>query len=737
MLMNNLDPDVAEDPANLVVYGGTGRAARSWEAFHAIVATLRAARERRDAARAERQAGRRLPHARDGAARADREQPPRARLGRLGDVPAARGRGADDVRPDDGRVVDLHRHAGHPAGHVRDVRGGRAQALRRLAARAPRADRRLRRHGRRAAARRHDARRRLPDRRRRRRSISSGASSTRYLDLVAPGPRRRPARGRGGARRGRRALDRHRRLRGARSSARCSSAASCPTSSPTRRARTTRSAATCPTGSRWRTRPSCARATRSATSSARARRWPRHCAAMVEFQERGSEVFDYGNSLRAEARTGGFDEAFAYPGLRRGLRPAALLHGHRPVPLGGALGRPGDIAADRRAPWASSSPRTRSCSAGSSWRARASPTRACRRASAGSATASAHRAGLRFNDLVRSGEVKAPIVIGRDHLDSGSVASPYRETEGMMDGSDAIADWPILNALLGVSSGAAWVAVHHGGGVGIGRSIHSGVQVVADGTDEGALRVERVLTNDPGTGVMRHADAGYELARETRARARSRPADAAVSRTLLVPELVLEPGGAVRARSRRRARRRAHRRACSTPPAPESAPTSSGCRGRAARPGPRQRAFARLPAPPARPRRGASTRLRPRTTSGRGARRCTPPPRRSIRVECALWREECFDAGRRAGYTAVGEFHYVHHRPDGTPYDEPNELALAVVEAARAVGVRIVLLMAAYARGGAGRGPTPGSAALLRPQRRGLPRAGSSASPPPSPATRW
>jgi urocanate hydratase len=126
-----------------------------------------------------------------------------------------------------------------------------------------------------------------------------------------------------------------------------------------------------------------------------------------------------------------------------------------------------------------------------------------------------HRAGLRINELVRSGEVSAPIVIGRDHLDSGSVASPYRETEGMRDGSDAIADWPLLNAMLNVSSGAAWVALHHGGGVGIGRSIHSGAQVVADGTDEGAFRVERVLTNDPGSGVMRHADAGYEIALKT------------------------------------------------------------------------------------------------------------------------------------------------------------------------------------------------------------------------------
>ena len=124
------------------------------------------------------------------------------------------------------------------------------------------------------------------------------------------------------------------------------------------------------------------------------------------------------------------------------------------------------------------------------------------------------KAGLAFNELVRSGKVKAPIVIGRDHLDSGSVASPYRETEAMLDGSDAIADWPILNALLNTSSGAAWVAVHHGGGVGIGKSIHAGAQVVADGTDDAAHRLELMLTNDPGTGVMRHADAGYERAIE-------------------------------------------------------------------------------------------------------------------------------------------------------------------------------------------------------------------------------
>ena len=239
-----------------------------------------------------------------------------------------------------------------------------------------------------------------------------------------------------------------------------------------------------------------------------------HCAAMVAFQERGAEVFDYGNSLRAEARMGGFEGAFAYPGFVPAYVRPLFCTGTGPFRWAALSGDPDDIAATDAAVgelfpenahlqrWLELA-RTRVAYQGL-------PARIC-----WLGYGERHRAGLRFNDLVRSGEVSAPIVIGRDHLDSGSVASPYRETEGMMDGSDAIADWPILNALLGVSSGAAWVAVHHGGGVGIGRSIHSGVQVVADGTDEGALRLERVLTNDPGTGVMRHADAGYELARET------------------------------------------------------------------------------------------------------------------------------------------------------------------------------------------------------------------------------
>ncbi len=239
----------------------------------------------------------------------------------------------------------------------------------------------------------------------------------------------------------------------------------------------------------------------------------RQCAAMVRFQERGSVVFDYGNSLRAEARTAGFAEAFSYPGFVEAYVRPLFCQGIGPFRWAALSGDPADIAATDRA-IVELFPENEGLQR---WMRMAKeriafqglPARIC-----WLGYGERHRAGLRINELVRSGEVTAPIVIGRDHLDSGSVASPYRETEGMRDGSDAIADWPLLNAMLNVSSGAAWVALHHGGGVGIGRSIHSGAQVVADGTDEGAFRVERVLTNDPGTGVMRHADAGYEIALE-------------------------------------------------------------------------------------------------------------------------------------------------------------------------------------------------------------------------------
>ena len=239
----------------------------------------------------------------------------------------------------------------------------------------------------------------------------------------------------------------------------------------------------------------------------------RHVDAMVAFLDRGAEVFDYGNSLRAEARLGGSTRAFDYPGFVPAYIRPLFCEGKGPFRWVALSGDPADIAATDRAiidEFSDDEALVRWIkAAGERVKFQGLPARICWLGYGERA-----RAGKRFNDLVRSGEVKAPIVIGRDHLDSGSVASPYRETEAMQDGSDAIADWPILNALLNTSSGATWVSVHHGGGVGIGRSIHAGMVVVADGTDAAANKLERVLTNDPGTGVMRHADAGYERAIE-------------------------------------------------------------------------------------------------------------------------------------------------------------------------------------------------------------------------------
>jgi urocanate hydratase len=237
----------------------------------------------------------------------------------------------------------------------------------------------------------------------------------------------------------------------------------------------------------------------------------RHVDAMVEFMDRGAEVFDYGNSLRAEARLGGSKRAFDFPGFVPAYIRPLFCEGRGPFRWVALSGDPGDIAATDRAmveEFSNDEALVRWIkAAGERVKFEGLPARICWLGYGERA-----RAGRRFNELVRNGEVKAPIVIGRDHLDSGSVASPYRETEAMLDGSDAIADWPILNALLNTSSGASWVSVHHGGGVGIGRSIHAGMVVVADGTDEAGRKLERVLTNDPGTGVMRHADAGYERA---------------------------------------------------------------------------------------------------------------------------------------------------------------------------------------------------------------------------------
>jgi urocanate hydratase len=238
-----------------------------------------------------------------------------------------------------------------------------------------------------------------------------------------------------------------------------------------------------------------------------------HCAAMVGFLDAGSEVFDYGNSLRAEARLGGFERAFAYPGFVPAYIRPLFCEGKGPFRWVALSGDEADIAATDRAVLEELPDDERLArwmkEAGEKIAFQGLPARIC-----WVGYGERHRLGLRFNEMVRSGELKGPIVIGRDHLDSGSVASPYRETEGMADESDAIADWPLLNALVNTSAGATWVSIHHGGGVGIGRSIHAGMVCVADGTDMAAQKLERVLTADPGMGVIRHADAGYDRAVE-------------------------------------------------------------------------------------------------------------------------------------------------------------------------------------------------------------------------------
>jgi len=237
------------------------------------------------------------------------------------------------------------------------------------------------------------------------------------------------------------------------------------------------------------------------------------CAAMVGFMDAGAEVFDYGNSLRREAQLGGYDRAFDYPGFLPAYIRPQFCEGRGPFRWVALSGDPADIAAtdaaameefpddEGLAKWIHLA-KERVAFQGL-------PARIC-----WLGYGERHRLGLRFNEMVKKGQLKAPIVIGRDHLDSGSVASPYRETESMLDGSDAIADWPLLNALVNTASGATWVSIHHGGGVGIGRSIHAGMVAVADGTDLAAEKLARVLVTDPGMGVIRHADAGYERAIE-------------------------------------------------------------------------------------------------------------------------------------------------------------------------------------------------------------------------------
>ncbi len=497
--------------------------ARLARASTRMVRTLTTLERRRDDARAVRQAGRRDAHPRVGAARADRQLQPGRRLGDLAGVPPARAARPDDVRPDDRRLVDLHRHPGHPAGHLRDVRRGRRpKRFERHPGRHADRHRRLRRHGRRAAARGHDERRRLPGHRRRpSRGCSAGSSTATSTSSPTTSTTRSP-----GARRPRRERARlvgraGRQLR-RRCCPSCCAAASPSTSSPTRPRPTTR----CPTCPRASTLDDWARLRGEAkpeefTDRARAS-MAKHVEAMVGFQDAGAEVFDYGNSIRDEARQGGYRARVRLPGLRPRLHPAAVLRGQGPVPLGGAVrrpdghrrhrpGRPRPVPGQRppapldpRGPGAGRVPGT----AGADLLAR------LRRAGQGRARGS--------TSWSPTGECRAPIVIGRDHLDCGSVASPYRETEAMADGSDAIADWPLLNALVNTAVGRD---------LGVDpprrRRRHRPLDPRRAGQRRRRHRrwrrqkLARVLTNDPGMGVIRHVDAGYDARRRGRRRARA------------------------------------------------------------------------------------------------------------------------------------------------------------------------------------------------------------------------
>ncbi|MGC4786880.1 urocanate hydratase [Micromonospora sp. DT178] len=239
----------------------------------------------------------------------------------------------------------------------------------------------------------------------------------------------------------------------------------------------------------------------------------KHVEAMVGFLDAGAEVFDYGNSIRGEAKLGGFERAFDFPGFVPAYIRPLFCEGKGPFRWAALSGDPADIAATDRA-ILELFPENESLArwirmAGERVAFQGLPARIC-----WLGYGERDKAGVRFNEMVASGELSAPVVIGRDHLDCGSVASPYRETEAMADGSDAVADWPLLNALVNTASGASWVSIHHGGGVGIGRSIHAGQVCVADGTALAGQKIERVLTNDPAMGVIRHVDAGYDAARE-------------------------------------------------------------------------------------------------------------------------------------------------------------------------------------------------------------------------------
>ena len=517
MLMNNLDPDVAEHPDELVVYGGSGRAARSWEAFdddRAHAAAGSATTRRCSCSRASRSAcSARTPDA------------PRVLIANSNLV----GRWAnwDDFRELEAKGLIMYGQM--TAGSwiyigTQGILQGTYETFAELARRSTsaatsrgrlRAHRGARRHGRRAAARGHDERRRS---RSAPRSTASRIERRARDALPRRGGRlvrrRDGARG-GGARGEARGLHRRRDERGRSASSRCWRRSCVPDVVTDQTSAHDLLDGYVPAGMPYEEALALRAAIRRTTCAARCATAVRHVPAMLALQTKGAVVFDYGNNLRGAAEEGGLENAFAFPGFVPAYIRPLFCEGQGAVPLGGALGRSRGHRRHRRgAPRGvpgGRGARALDAARGGAGRvpgsAGAHLLARLRRAREGRAASSTISCA--------TGKVKAPIVIGRDHLDCGSVASPYRETEAMKDGSDAIADWPILNAMLNTASGATWVSFHHGGGVGIGYSLHAGMVIVADGTDATPRRASSACSPPiPGTGVMRHADAGYDLAIE-------------------------------------------------------------------------------------------------------------------------------------------------------------------------------------------------------------------------------
>ena len=509
MLMNNLDPEVAERPEDLVVYGGTGRAARNWECFDAIVASS-APRGRRDAPRPVRQAGRRLPHHADAPARAHRQLEPRPALGHLGALPRARAQGlmmygqmtagswiyigtqgilqgtyetfAEAARQHfggtPGRAAVVTAGLGGMGGAqplAVTMNGGSASSSRWTAR----------------------ARRRL---------------DARYLDELTDDLDDAVATVTAGAAADRRSVG----LSATRPTCFPNSSAAAgprPRHRPDQRPR--------PAQRLRPERPATGRGARAARSDPDD--YVRRAQAHGRARPRDARLPGAtGRCVRLRqqhprtAQEAGVDNAFDFPGFVPAYIRPLFCEGKGPFLVAALSGDPADIAAtDGALPRL---PRRRGASALDALAAERVPFQGLPARICWLGYGDAREPGS-FNELVATGAVTAPIVIGRDHLDAGSVASPNRETEAMRDGSDAVADWPILNALVNTVAGATWVCFHHGGGVGIGYSLHAGMVVVADGTAEAAARLERVLTTDPGMGVLRHADAGYERAIEVAASA--------------------------------------------------------------------------------------------------------------------------------------------------------------------------------------------------------------------------